>query len=103
MPSASSIPATTRIRPARLRRDRVIFGAAIGLPAAGSVAAFASLPQLGFTTLDLVLFAGFYVLTVVGIEVGYHRLFSHSAFVAHPALRAALAVAGAMAMQGTVV
>lgn len=39
----------------------------------------------------------------VGVSVGLHRHFSHRAFEARPALRAALGVLGAMAAQGHVV
>lgn len=38
----------------------------------------------------------------VGVSVGMHRYFSHRAFVAKPILRAAMAVLGCMAAQGTV-
>jgi stearoyl-CoA desaturase (Delta-9 desaturase) len=49
---------------------------------------------------DLVLFGVFYVLCALGITVGFHRMLTHRAFVAHPALRAALLVLGSMAVQG---
>jgi stearoyl-CoA desaturase (delta-9 desaturase) len=39
---------------------------------------------------------------MLGITAGFHRLFSHRSYAAHPALRAALAVIGTMAGQGTV-
>jgi stearoyl-CoA desaturase (delta-9 desaturase) len=48
----------------------------------------------------LTVFALFFVLTTLGIEVGYHRLLSHGAFMARPAARVGLTVLGAMAMQG---
>jgi stearoyl-CoA desaturase (Delta-9 desaturase) len=38
----------------------------------------------------------------VGVSVGLHRHFSHRAFVAKPSLRAAMAMLGCMAGQGTV-
>lgn len=36
----------------------------------------------------------------LGISVGFHRLFAHRAFSAHPLLRAACTIAGQMAAQG---
>jgi stearoyl-CoA desaturase (delta-9 desaturase) len=47
-------------------------------------------------------FGLFLVLNGVGIGSGYHRLWSHRAYKAHPALRVFLAVAGAMAMQNSI-
>lgn len=71
-----------------------------------TVAALASLPVLwhiGLTGVGVALFAAMWVLNLIGIEVGYHRLFSHGAFEASPRLRAALVVLGSMGAQGPVV
>jgi stearoyl-CoA desaturase (delta-9 desaturase) len=57
----------------------------------------------GITGTDAVLFAVFYVLTGLGITVGYHRHFTHGSFKAVRPLRVALAIAGCMAVQGPVV
>jgi stearoyl-CoA desaturase (Delta-9 desaturase) len=43
-----------------------------------------------------------HVLGVLGVEVGFHRHFSHRAFKAHPSVRAFLAICGSMAAQGPV-
>jgi stearoyl-CoA desaturase (delta-9 desaturase) len=56
---------------------------------------------LGWT--DVILFAVFYVVTGLGITVGYHRLFTHKSFKANRPLRIALAVAGSMAIEGPVI
>jgi stearoyl-CoA desaturase (delta-9 desaturase) len=48
----------------------------------------------------LLLTGGFYVLTVLGITVGFHRLLTHRAFEAPAAVRAFLVVLGCMAAQG---
>jgi stearoyl-CoA desaturase (delta-9 desaturase) len=45
----------------------------------------------------------FYVLGVIGIELGYHRYFSHGAFEAAGPMRAALLILGSMGGQGPVV
>ncbi len=52
---------------------------------------------------DLLLMAGMYTITGLGVTVGYHRYFTHRSFRAVPALRVALAVAGSMAFEGSVV
>jgi stearoyl-CoA desaturase (Delta-9 desaturase) len=57
----------------------------------------------GLSWTDVTLFAVFYVLSGLGITVGYHRYFTHGSFKANRALRIALAVAGCMAIQGPVV
>jgi stearoyl-CoA desaturase (delta-9 desaturase) len=44
--------------------------------------------------------AFFYVISGLGITVGFHRYFTHGSFKANRALRIALAVAGSMAIQG---
>ncbi|MEU4674656.1 acyl-CoA desaturase [Amycolatopsis sp. NPDC023774] len=57
----------------------------------------------GLGWVDLALAAGFYVLTCLGVTIGFHRYFTHGAFKARRGLRIALAVAGSMAMQGPVI
>jgi stearoyl-CoA desaturase (Delta-9 desaturase) len=42
-------------------------------------------------------------ITSVGQTLGYHRLFAHASFKAHPAVRAALAIAGSMAGLGSLI
>jgi sn-1 stearoyl-lipid 9-desaturase len=45
-----------------------------------------------------------YVLTGLGITVGYHRLFTHGSYkVTNPILRAFIAFAGTLALQGSVI
>lgn len=102
MDEATQAPALVTPRPGRLRRERSVFALAIAVPALGTITALASLPALGLTALDAGLAIGLFLVNVLGIEVGYHRLFSHKAFDAHPAVRGALAIAGALAAQGPV-
>ncbi|MEM7308292.1 MAG: acyl-CoA desaturase [Planctomycetota bacterium] len=52
---------------------------------------------------EVLLFAAMYALTGIGISVGYHRFFTHRAFDAPLAVRAALGVAGSMAGHGPLV
>ena len=49
---------------------------------------------------DLVVLAIFYMLTGLGITVGYHRLFTHRSFKTSRPMRAVLAVLGSMAVEG---
>jgi len=52
---------------------------------------------------DLAILAVMYVLTGLGITVGFHRLLTHRSFEAPTAVRAAFAVLGSMAVQGPVI
>ena len=57
----------------------------------------------GITWIDLVLAAVFYTFATLGVTVGYHRYFTHGAFKANRPLRVTLAIAGSMAVQGSVI
>jgi stearoyl-CoA desaturase (delta-9 desaturase) len=52
---------------------------------------------------DLVVFAVTYVLTGVGVTVGYHRLFTHRSFKTSRPLRALFAVLGSAAVEGSLI
>jgi stearoyl-CoA desaturase (Delta-9 desaturase) len=52
---------------------------------------------------DLVAFGGMYTLAIVGVTVGYHRLFTHRSFRTNAAVRVAFAVLGSMAVEGSVI
>jgi stearoyl-CoA desaturase (Delta-9 desaturase) len=51
---------------------------------------------------DIVLALVFYMITGLGVTVGFHRLLTHGSFTAGPALRTALAIAGSMSFEGDV-
>src|SRR5512135_2047054 len=55
----------------------------------------------GFTWVDLGLLVGMYLLTALGITVGYHRLFVHRSFETNIVVKFVLAVLGSMAVQGS--
>ncbi|WP_034271659.1 acyl-CoA desaturase [Haloechinothrix halophila] len=57
----------------------------------------------GLNWTDIALAVSFYVVTGLGVTVGFHRYFTHRAFKAKRGLRVALAVVGSMAMQGPVI
>jgi len=52
---------------------------------------------------DLLLFLGLYVICGFGITIGYHRMLTHRAFEAIAPLKAALLVAGSLAIQGAAI
>src|SRR3954454_23127962 len=69
-------------------------------------AAFAAAIVLTWNSLvgwtDLAILAGMYLVTALGVTVGYHRLFTHRAFDAPKPVRYAFATLGSMAVQGPV-
>ena len=75
----------------------------IAIPFAAVVAAVPVAWGWGLGVRDVVLGTVMYVITGLGITVGFHRYFTHGAFVANRGLRIALAVAGSMAIEGPVV
>src|SRR5262249_51856443 len=68
-------------------------------PFAGLVAAAALLWGWGFSWVDLSLLLGMYLLTGLGITVGFHRLFTHRSLQAGRVVRFVLAALGSMAAQ----
>ncbi|MFN2561296.1 MAG: acyl-CoA desaturase, partial [Jatrophihabitans sp.] len=54
----------------------------------------------GIPWTDVLLTAGWYFGTLLGVTVGFHRYFTHSAFKAKRGLRIALAIAGSFALEG---
>src|ERR671918_1619285 len=84
-------------------RDRIITGLVTGVPMlALGVAAWRAWEGL-LRPGDVVVFAVLYVLTGLGVTVGFHRLFTHRSFKARPAVRAILAVLGSAAIEGPVI
>jgi stearoyl-CoA desaturase (delta-9 desaturase) len=57
----------------------------------------------GLTVVDGALAAAFYLVTLTGITVGYHRHFTHRSFKATRPVRITLAALGSMALQGPVI
>ncbi|WP_250285247.1 MULTISPECIES: fatty acid desaturase [unclassified Frankia] len=73
------------------------------LPIVGTVAALAFLTVHPIGVTELALLFSMWIVTGLGVTVGYHRLFTHRAFKAAPSVAAVLAVLGSMAGQGGVV
>jgi stearoyl-CoA desaturase (Delta-9 desaturase) len=52
---------------------------------------------------DIVVFAILYLVTGLGVTVGFHRLFTHRSFATKPWMRGVFAAAGSMAIEGPVI
>jgi stearoyl-CoA desaturase (delta-9 desaturase) len=99
MPVAE-LPLSADAAPAVSTRIRVLNLTAVILPLVGFVAVIALLWGRGFSWVDCNLLLGMYLLTAVGITVGYHRLFTHRAFETNRIVQFVLAVLGSMAVEG---
>ena len=82
---------------------RVVTGLLILAPVVAGAVSVALLWGSAVHLRDLVLAAILYAITGHGVTVGFHRLFTHRGFAPNRALKIALAVAGSMAIQGSVV
>jgi stearoyl-CoA desaturase (delta-9 desaturase) len=76
---------------------------AVPLPLVGLIVAIIVLWHKAVGPLQLIVMGVFYVLTAIGITLGYHRMFTHRSFEASPVTRGIVAVMGTMAMQGSVI
>lgn len=70
------------------------------IPFAAFVLAIALLWQRAVDGIDLAILGVMYVLTALGVTVGYHRLFTHRSFQAKRPVQYAFALLGSMAGQG---
>jgi stearoyl-CoA desaturase (delta-9 desaturase) len=87
----------------RTMLEQVLVIAFMAIPPLALVAAVPLTWGWGLGWVDVGLFVGFYVVSGLGVTVGLHRYFTHGSFKASRPLRIALAVAGSMSLQGSVV
>lgn len=59
-----------------------------------------SIPVLGFTWLDFSLLVVMHIIVMFGVEMGFHRFFSHRSFKATNTLKYMLGIFGSMAAEG---
>jgi stearoyl-CoA desaturase (delta-9 desaturase) len=85
------------------RTHKLINLLGVSLPVAGLAAAIVLLWGRGVGVTAIAILAVGYLLTGIGITVGYHRLFTHRSFETYPAVRYALALLGQMGVEGDVV
>ena len=76
---------------------------AVVIPFLATLAAVALLWNSWVSAVDLAIAAGMYLLTAIGITVGFHRLLTHRSFQTTKPLEYTFAVLGSMAVQGPVI
>jgi stearoyl-CoA desaturase (Delta-9 desaturase) len=75
----------------------------VSVPPIGLVAAIVLLWNRAIGPLELALMVGLYVVTCLGVTLGYHRMFTHRAFDSSRVFKAIIAVLGSMAVEGSVI
>ncbi|WP_227254708.1 acyl-CoA desaturase [Frigoriglobus tundricola] len=97
--AAAALPA-----PQYSLRRRVIAwaGTFIGVtvPLAGLIVAIVLTWGWGFTWVDFGLLVGMYLLTMSGVTIGFHRLFTHRSFQTFKPIQVVLGALGSMSFQG---
>ncbi len=87
----------------RPRHEQVLVGLFTLVPTGALVATLPLAWGWALSWTDIALATGFYLLSGLGVTIGFHRYFTHRAFKAGRGVRIALAVAGSLALQGDVI
>ncbi|HVF53351.1 MAG TPA: acyl-CoA desaturase [Actinomycetota bacterium] len=98
-----AIPGVRQLPPDRAKLQRRLTLIVTTIPFVGLVFAVWSLWGAGLSAVDASIALSFYVFTGLGVTIGYHRLFTHQSFETTGWMRALLAIAGSMAIQGPVI
>jgi stearoyl-CoA desaturase (delta-9 desaturase) len=85
------------------RTEKIANLGAVVIPFAATIAAIALLPATLVSPGDLAIAAVMYLLTALGITIGYHRLLTHRSFATSKPMEYAFAAIGSMAVQGPVI
>ncbi len=85
------------------RVHRISNIAGVVLPFLGLLVAIVLLWNRAVDAADLALLAVTYVLTGLGVTIGYHRLLTHRAFQTYKPVEYTFAVLGSMSLQGSVI
>jgi stearoyl-CoA desaturase (delta-9 desaturase) len=99
MPSKESLRLDGKTAPLPLS-TRLLSLVAVVAPVAGLITGCILLWGSGFGWVHLSIFVGMYLLSGLGITVGYHRLFTHRSFETYRVVQFVLAALGSMAVQG---
>jgi stearoyl-CoA desaturase (delta-9 desaturase) len=83
--------------------DRIITGIVTGIPAVSLVFVGWQLWARWLGWNDIFVFLVMYVLTGLGVTVGFHRLFTHRSFQTSPFVRGVFAILGSAAIEGPVI
>jgi stearoyl-CoA desaturase (delta-9 desaturase) len=85
------------------RAEKIVNLGAVVVPFLATLLAIILLWNSWVSATDLVIAAAMYLLTAVGITVGFHRLLTHRAFQTFKPIEYAFAILGSMSVQGPVI
>jgi stearoyl-CoA desaturase (delta-9 desaturase) len=91
------------VHPAQSVAGKVITLVAVTVPLAGVVIAITQMWQREIVPVDLWMMGVLYLLTGLGITVGYHRFATHKSFRTNPVVEFVLLAFGSMAVEGSVI
>ena len=94
---------TTSTEPVQLNHlgMRITIGVFVVIPLIAVVLAIPVAWGGWLSWVDVALLFVMWTITAAGITVGYHRFFTHRSFKARRAVKLALAIAGSMALEGS--
>src|SRR3954462_1171462 len=84
------------------RTERNANLAGVVVPFAGLLVATVLLWNQAVDAIDLAILLVMYLLTALGVTIGYHRLLTHRAFQTYPWVERTFAVLGSLSVQGSV-
>ncbi len=85
------------------RTEKAVNLGAVVVPFLATLVAIVLLWNSWVSAADLAIAAGMYLLTAIGITIGYHRLLTHRSFQTSKPLEYTFAILGSMAVQGPVI
>jgi stearoyl-CoA desaturase (Delta-9 desaturase) len=83
--------------------EKIVNLGAVVVPFLATLGAIVLLWNSWVSATDLIIAAVMYLLTAIGITVGFHRLLTHRSFQTHKPLEYLFAILGSMAVQGPVI
>ena len=84
------------------RAERIANIAGVVVPFAGVLAAVLLLWSSWVNAVDLAILAVMYLVTALGVTIGFHRLLTHRSFKTHPRIERTFAILGSLSVQGSV-
>src|SRR5262249_23074592 len=99
LPLPRRLPWLSR-RPLRITYITLLLRIALAAEVIGTIAGVWWFAGHGIGWVEFVVFAFMFMVTALGITVGYHRMFAHRSLRARPWVRLVLGIWGAMGMQG---
>jgi stearoyl-CoA desaturase (delta-9 desaturase) len=84
------------------RSERIANLLGVVVPFIGVLAAVVLLWNRAVDATDIGIFAAMYLVTAIGVTIGFHRLLTHRSFQTYPWLERVFAVLGSLSVQGSV-